>query len=110
MQFLKEIIVGEHNAENVVLLEIKPHEQKTRIDFYCTRDYLHIPIVCLTELEQEGKKLFYRKDGRKIEIKRIYNRIIFDELSQPKQVSEMLLTSPSLLMWSGFRIPIGFTG
>ena len=84
VQFLKEIIVGEHNAENVVLLEIKPHEQKTRIDFYCTRDYLHIPIVCLTELEQEGKKLFYRKDGKKIEIKRIYNRIIFDELSQTK--------------------------
>jgi hypothetical protein len=84
VQFLKEIIVGEHNTENVVLLEIKPHEQKTRIDFYCTRDYLHIPIVCLTELEQEGKKLFYRKDGRKIEIKRIYNRIIFDELSQTK--------------------------
>ncbi|MEP6947694.1 MAG: hypothetical protein ABI863_00405 [Ginsengibacter sp.] len=84
IQFLKEIIVNEHNVENVVLLEIKPHEQKTRIDFYCTRDYLHIPIVCLTELEQEGKKLFYRKNGQKIEIKRIYNRIIFDELSQTK--------------------------
>jgi len=84
VQFLKEIIVGEHNAENVVLLEIKPHEQKTRIDFYCTHDYLNIPIVCLTELEQEGKKLFYRKEGRKIEIKRIYNRIIFDELSHTK--------------------------
>ncbi len=84
VQFLKEIILGEHKVENVVLLEIKPHEQKTRIDFYCTQDYLHIPIVCLTELEQEGKKLFYRKDGEKIEIKRIYNRIIFDELSQAK--------------------------
>jgi hypothetical protein len=84
LQFMKEIIVGEHNAENVILLEIKPHEQKTRIDFYCTRDYLNIPIVCLTELEQEGKKLFYRIDGKKIEIKRIYNRIIFDELSQTK--------------------------
>ena len=84
VQFLKEIIVGEHNAENVVLLEIKPNEQKTRIDFYCTRDYLNVPIVCLTELEQNGKKLFYRKDGRKIEIKRIYNRIIFDELSHAK--------------------------
>jgi hypothetical protein len=84
LQFLKEIIVGEHDVENVVLLEIKPHEQKTRIDFYCTNDYLHIPIVCLTELVQEGKKLFYRKDHRQIEIKRIYNRIIFDELSQTR--------------------------
>ncbi|MEP6583951.1 MAG: hypothetical protein ABJA90_06780 [Ginsengibacter sp.] len=81
---LKKIIVGDHNIENVILLEIKPHEQKTRIDFYCTQDYLGIPIVCLTELEQEGKKLFYKKDGKRIEVKRIYNRIIFDELSHIK--------------------------
>lgn len=31
---------------------------------------------------KEGKKLFYEKDGKKIEVKRIYNRIIFDELQQ----------------------------
>ncbi len=85
IQLLKDIIVGNHPAENVVLLEIKPHTQKTRIDFYCTQDYLGVPIVCLTELIQEGKKLFYSKDGRRIEIKRIYNRVIFDELQQQKE-------------------------
>lgn len=79
---LKEIIVGNHNPENVILLEILPHKQKTRIDFYCTQDYLGIPIVCLTELIQVGKKLYYEKDGRKVEVKRIYNRIIFDDLQQ----------------------------
>jgi len=84
LQFLKEIILGGYDPENVILLELKPHEQKTRIDFYCTQDYVPIPIVCLTELIQEGKKLFYKKDGKKIEIKRIYNRIIFDELIQIK--------------------------
>jgi hypothetical protein len=82
LKLLKEIIVGDHHPENVVLLEILPHQQKTRIDFYCTTDYTGIPVVCLTELEQEGKQLFYRKDGRKIRIERIYNRIIFDELQQ----------------------------
>ena len=81
---LKKIIIGDHKVENVILLEIKPHEQKTRIDFYCTQDYLDIPIVCLTELEKENKKLFYKKDGKRIEIKRIYNRIIFDELTHIK--------------------------
>jgi hypothetical protein len=84
-QLLKQIILGNHEPENVILLEIKPHEQKTRIDFYCTQDYLDIPIVCLTELEQEGKKLYYKKDGKKIAVKRIYNRIIFDELDQVKK-------------------------
>ncbi len=84
-QLLKQIILGNYNPENVVLLEIKPHEQKTRIDFYCTQDYLNIPVVCLTELEQDGKKLYYKKEGKRIEIKRIYNRIIFDELDHIKE-------------------------
>jgi hypothetical protein len=84
LKLLKEIIVNGYDPENIVLLEIKPHQQKTRIDFYCTQDYLKIPIVCLKDLIKEGNKLFYKKDSRKIEIKRIYNRIIFDELSQVK--------------------------
>lgn len=82
IDLFKEIILNKHNPENVVLLEVLPHEQKTRIDFYCTEEYLGIKTVCLTELIQEGKKLFYEKDGRKIEIKRIYNRLIFDDLQQ----------------------------
>jgi len=84
---LRDIIVANHAPENVILLEILPHQQKTRIDFYCTQDYLHIPIVCLSELIKEGTKLYYEKDGQKIEVKRIYNRIIFDDLQQ--QSAEM---------------------
>jgi hypothetical protein len=61
LQLFKEIVVGNNEVENVVLLEIKPHDQKTRIDFYCTQDYLNIPVVCLTELIQDGKKLYYQK-------------------------------------------------
>lgn len=87
-QLLKEIIVANHNPENVILLEILPHQQKTRIDFYFTEDYLGTPIVCLSELIKEGKKLYYEKDGRKIEVKRIYNRIIFDDLAQQSQVMQ----------------------
>ncbi len=85
VQFLRDIILGGYDTQNVILLEINPHEQKTKIDFYCTQDYLGIPIVNLTELVQEGRKLFYRKEGKNIEVKRIYNRIIFDELDQIKK-------------------------
>ena len=85
IQLLKDIIVGKHNVENVILLEINPHEQKTRIDFYCTQDYLGIPIVSLTDLVREGNKLFYIAGGNKIQVKRIYNRVIFDELLQQKE-------------------------
>src|SRR5690606_4350437 len=79
---LKEIILGEHQPDEVILLEIFPAKQKTRIDFYCTEDYIGIKPVCITELIVEGKQLFYRRDGNKIHIKRIYNRLIFDDLLQ----------------------------
>lgn len=85
IKLLKQIIVGEHNIENVILLEINPHEQKTRIDFYCTKDYLGIPIVSLTDLIREERNLYYMNEGKKIQVKRIYNRIIFDELLQQKE-------------------------
>ncbi|MBI1783316.1 MAG: hypothetical protein HYR66_18430 [Sphingobacteriales bacterium] len=81
---LKEVIAGNHPIKNVILLEIKPHEQKTRIDFYCTEDYFGIKPVCITELIKEGKKLYYLNDGKKTEVKRIYNRVIFDDLHAQK--------------------------
>ena len=82
IRLLKDIIVANHNIENVILLEVLPHQQKTRIDFYLTHDYLKIPVVCITELVKEGRKLFYIHDGKKTEVKRIYNRVIFDDLQQ----------------------------
>lgn len=82
IKHFKEIVLGDHQPENVVLLEIFPHQQKTRIDFYCTQDYTGIKPVCLTELIKEGKKLYYLNEGKKTEIKRIYNRVIFDDLFQ----------------------------
>ncbi|MCC7523930.1 MAG: hypothetical protein IT250_03855, partial [Chitinophagaceae bacterium] len=80
LAMLNKLLLGSHAVENVVLLEIKPHEQKTRIDFYCTTDYTGIQPVCLTEVFAEGRDLYYLKDGKKTAIKRIYNRVIFDDL------------------------------
>jgi hypothetical protein len=82
LQLLKEIIYGEHSAEDVILLEIFPEKQKTRIDFYCTEDYIGIKAVSITDVVRKGNKLFYLKDGEEKQIKRIYNRVIFDDLQQ----------------------------
>ena len=89
LDLLREVILGDCPPEQVILLEIKPHEQKTRIDFYCTQDYLGIQPVCLTELIQEGRKLYYLHPatGKKTHIRRIYNRVIFDELHPRRPVS-----------------------
>jgi glutathionylspermidine synthase len=82
---LKEVIVGPHEPREVVLLEVKPDEQKTRIDFYYTEEKLGIKPVCITDLIQEGKKLYYELDGQRIQIKRIYNRVIFDDLHRQQE-------------------------
>ncbi|QQV03678.1 MULTISPECIES: hypothetical protein [Chryseobacterium] len=81
-QHLTELIIGDENPENVVLLEIFPEKQKTSIDFVLTEKLLGIKTVCLTKVKKEGKKLFYENEGKKTAIKRIYNRIIFDELDK----------------------------
>lgn len=82
LEELKKIILGNSAPDHVILLEIKPHEQKTRIDFYCTRDYLGIQPVCITDLIPEGNQLYYVNDQtkKKTRVERIYNRIIFDDL------------------------------
>lgn len=79
---LKEVIVGNENPENVILLEIYPERQKTAIDFVLTEKLLGIKTVCLTKIKKKGKKLFYDNNGKLTEVKRIYNRVIFDELDR----------------------------
>lgn len=90
IQILKEIIIGNHQPENVILLEIYPHQQKTRIDFYCTEKLLGIKTVCLTELKAEGSKLYYDNNGKKTEVQRIYNRLIFDDLQQQQGLENII--------------------
>ncbi|WP_407535040.1 hypothetical protein [Elizabethkingia miricola] len=77
---LKNIIIGNENPENVILLEIFPEQQKTAVDFGVTESFLGIKTICLTKLIKEDRQLFYEDNGRKIKINRIYNRVIFDEL------------------------------
>ena len=89
IELMKKIIIRDEEKENVILLEIFPHQQKTRVDFYATEDLLGIKTVCLTEIIQEGKKLYYNNNGKKTLVKRIYNRVIFDDLfQQPAEVQE----------------------
>ncbi|HEX9941881.1 MAG TPA: hypothetical protein VGG03_07695 [Thermoanaerobaculia bacterium] len=81
-QVLREVIVGDCDPENVVLLEVEPEQQKTRIDFAATRQLLGIRTVCATQVIERGGRLFYRDGGREVPIHRVYNRVIFDEVER----------------------------
>jgi hypothetical protein len=79
---LRQIILGEHDPENVVLAEIDPDHQKTLPDFHLYEDKLNITTVDITRLRKRNNRLFYNRDGREIPIHRIYNRAIVDEMER----------------------------
>ncbi len=101
VEFMKKVLLGGEKAENVILLEIYPEKQKTRLDFEISKQLWGVEPVCYTKIKKEGRKLYYEKDGREIEIKRIYNRLIFDDLLQnfPDLETEFKLTDDVDVKW-----------
>jgi hypothetical protein len=99
---MRKLILGAENPENVILLELFPEKQKTRIDFALSKKFWGIDAVSLPDVRKRGRQLFYEKDGREILIKRIYNRIIFDELVRyPDLRPELNLTDEVDVEWIG---------
>ena len=83
LSLLQQEIVGDTDPKHVILLEIEPELQATAIDFYATAAKLGIKVLCITDLKKRGKTLYYFDDnGSEVEVLKIYNRIIFDELHQ----------------------------
>jgi hypothetical protein len=80
LDLLRRTIIANSARESVVLLEIEPEKQKTRIDFAATETLLGVRPVCVTKVKKRGRELFYERDGREVRIARVYNRVIFDEL------------------------------
>jgi hypothetical protein len=81
IKLLKEVIIGSHRPEEVALMDVDAPNQKTAIDFFVTQKMLDIKILALEDIKKIGKQLFYEEDGKKIQLKRIYNRLIFDEVA-----------------------------
>jgi hypothetical protein len=100
-QLMRELIVAGHDPENVILLEIHPEKQKTLCDFLITQRDLGIAIVDILKLKKRGKRLFYEKAGREIEVRRIYNRCIVDELERKNIALPFDLTEPLDVEWAG---------
>ena len=74
-----DAILNGHDPKEVVLLEIEPRQQKTWPDFAVTEAKWGVRAIDTKELICEGDRLFYKRDGQRVQIKRIYNRVIPDE-------------------------------
>jgi hypothetical protein len=75
-------IVGGHDPVEVVLMEIEPRWQKTWPDFAITERVWGVRAVDTSAVRREGRQLFYDRDGRRVRIRRIYNRVIPEELDR----------------------------
>ncbi|MCQ6959919.1 hypothetical protein [Mucilaginibacter aquariorum] len=87
LELLRKTIIGPYQPDEVVLMDVDAPNQKTAVDFCITEGYIGIPIVSLADLIQEGDQLFYKTTaGEKKRIRRIYNRLIFDEIESDPEI------------------------
>ncbi len=99
---LTRVLLNGHLPEHVILLEIDPLSQNTSIDFVITEKLTGITPVHIGDVEREGRKLFYRKNGQRVAIHRIYNRVIFDELVRRTDLKLAFnLTEDVEVEWAG---------
>jgi hypothetical protein len=100
-RLLNDVIVRDHDPENVVLLDIDPDHQKTLPDFHVYEDKLNIATVDIAKVQKRGNRLFYQRDGRDIPIHRIYNRAIVDELVRRNIQLPFDYRDPLDVEWAG---------
>lgn len=86
IDLLKKTILGPYQPDEVVLMDVNAPEQKTVVDFYLTEKYLGAPVVSLSDLIEKDGKLFHESKGSLKPIKRIYNRLIFDEIESDPDI------------------------
>lgn len=84
VDYFRRAILADEAPENVVLLDLDPPSQKTYPDFLATKKLTGIDAVCPTTLIRDGRKLLRKVDGRLVQVRRIYNRVVFDELAVKK--------------------------
>lgn len=80
MTLMRDTILGGEQPESVALVDFEPQLQKTVPDFVATERLFGVESVCATELVKQGRQLFRKKGGRLLQVRRIYNRMVFDEL------------------------------
>jgi hypothetical protein len=76
VELARRTIVGNHDPAEVILMDLDPPRQKTFSDFAATKLLFGVDAVDPLSLTKRGKQLF-RGNTR---VRRIYNRVVFDEL------------------------------
>lgn len=101
IRLLRQVILSDKDPKNVILLEIDPPQQKTRVDFACTEELVGIKTVNLSDVRKRGNRLYYNDNGKEIIIERIYNRVIYDELNRKDFKYSFKFSDDLNVEWAG---------
>lgn len=99
---LRDKLLNGYDPNEVVLLDIEPEKQATFIDFMATAKHTGIRPLCISKVMLRNRKLYYHHEGKEIRIKRIYNRVIFDELKRRSDLPlQYHMTEEVEVEWTG---------
>ncbi|MEM8908520.1 MAG: hypothetical protein AAGD05_11785, partial [Bacteroidota bacterium] len=103
IELLRKNIVGDSDPKHVVLLEVEPEKQATRIDFYGAVGELGIKLLCVSDLLRDGYDLYYfYENGQRVRVEKIVNRVIFDELINRDELErDFYFTEEANVEWVG---------
>lgn len=99
LELMRRTIVADEDPREVVLVDLEPETQKTLPDFVATRQLFGVDAVCVSKLVKRGRELFREKDGKLVRVRRIYNRMVFDELEVKKAVVPFSWNEPLDVTW-----------
>jgi len=101
LDLARRTIVGEHDPAETILMDIDPTHQKTYTDFVATKQLFDVDAVDPRELTRRGNELWRRdSSGRELRVRRIYNRVVFDELIAKKIELPFDYRDPLAVEWA----------
>jgi hypothetical protein len=82
LRLFRTAVLGAHDPETVALVDIHPWLQGTWPDFRYTQQLCPgLAVLHAGEVVRRGRSLFYRRDGRDVPVRRIYNRMVWEDLA-----------------------------
>src|SRR4029079_7595617 len=84
VELMRKVVVDDCDPQEVALVDFEPERQKTWPDFVATKQLFGVNAVCVTKLVKEGRRLYRSSGGVRIPVRRLYNRMVFDELEAKK--------------------------
>ncbi|MFI5298871.1 MAG: hypothetical protein ACHREM_12305 [Polyangiales bacterium] len=96
---LKRTLVADCDPREVILLDLHPKDQKTYPDFAATKILTGVDAIGPEQLEREGSKLYRLVGGERVQVKRIFNRVVYDELEKSGVAMPFSWTEPLDVTW-----------